>query len=240
MSATPTPSQTGPQFGEQTEAQFGAQAGMQGGSVTEKAQQLAGQVQQKATQRVESGLARGKTQAAQTLSTVAESLIISGQQLRERNQEPVSRYVDQVADRVQRVSNYLQTTDVSEIIDRTEEFARRRPALFLGGAFALGLLGARFLKSSNRGAEGGGRRAGGAPISGRGYVRDRNVGVEQEVRTPRPEQEWAAADVGVAEGFADLPRSGVQTQPLGESGFGRQSGSLGFSAEAGGPEATQR
>jgi len=30
---------------------------------------------------------------------------------------------------------------------------RREPALFLGGAFALGLLGARFLKSSRKGEQ---------------------------------------------------------------------------------------
>src|SRR3712207_3661081 len=141
--------QTGGSFSP-TEAQS---SGTGGQGTMEKAQQLAGQVQQKATQRVESGLSRGKTQAAETLRTVADSLLNTGQQLRERDQEPVSRYVDQFADRVQRFSNYLQSTDVSEIVDSTEDFARRRPALFLGGAFALGLLGARFLKSSRRQVE---------------------------------------------------------------------------------------
>jgi hypothetical protein len=34
-----------------------------------------------------------------------------------------------------------------------EDFARRNPAVFLGGAFALGLVGARFIKSSGHRAE---------------------------------------------------------------------------------------
>jgi hypothetical protein len=204
----------------------------------EKAQELAGQVQQKATQRVESGLTRQKGQAAETLNTVAQSLIISGQQLRERNQEPVSRYVDQVADRVQRFSNYLQNTDVSEIVDRTEQFARRRPALFLGGAFALGLLGARFLKSSRRQVEGTGLRAGGGGMaSGYGYSRERTV-IDQEVPTSRQQNEWAAGGAGVT-GLADV-RPSAQTQPLSESGFGRPRDTLDLGLPPGGPEATQR
>ena len=35
------------------------------------------------------------------------------------------------------------------MVTQVEQYARRQPAIFLGGAFALGLLGARFLKSSN-------------------------------------------------------------------------------------------
>jgi ElaB/YqjD/DUF883 family membrane-anchored ribosome-binding protein len=217
-------------------AQMGAQSGGQGG-VADKAQELAGQVQEKATQRVESGLARGKSQAAETLNSVAQSLVTTGQQLRERKQEDVSRYVDQVADRVQRVSNYLQNTDVSEIVDRTEEFARRRPALFLGGAFAIGLLGARFLKSSRR--QSAGRMAGSGGGSGEGYYRERTSAVDQEVPAARPQQEWAAGSADVV-GLADVAGTSAQTQPLGESGFRRERGPLDFGVAPGGPEASQR
>jgi hypothetical protein len=35
------------------------------------------------------------------------------------------------------------------MIQEVERFARRQPALFLGGAFTLGLIAARFLKSSS-------------------------------------------------------------------------------------------
>jgi ElaB/YqjD/DUF883 family membrane-anchored ribosome-binding protein len=231
------------QTGGQAEGQSGAQ---QSGGVMETAQELAGQVQQKATQRVESGLSRGKGQAAETLNTVAQALITSGQQLRERKQDNVSRYVDQVADRVQRVSNYLQNTDVSEIIDSTEEFARRRPALFLGGAFALGLIGARFLKSSRRGAAGAGQAgtreaagAGGGAGRAPRHLREGIKGIEQEVPAPRSQEEWAAGAVEVS-GLADVAGGGARTQPLGGSGFGRESGALDFRAAPGGPEAAQR
>ena len=35
-------------------------------------------------------------------------------------------------------------------VSSTERFARREPLFFLGGAFVVGLLAARFLKSSER------------------------------------------------------------------------------------------
>jgi hypothetical protein len=41
---------------------------------------------------------------------------------------------------------------VGELIGDVEQFARRSPALFLGGAFALGVLAARFVKSSSAAA----------------------------------------------------------------------------------------
>ena len=38
--------------------------------------------------------------------------------------------------------------EVEDLVNRTESWARQNPALFLGGAFVIGVLGARFLKSS--------------------------------------------------------------------------------------------
>jgi hypothetical protein len=127
----------------------------QGAGVVEqakdKAQELASQAQEKAGEQVESGLAKGKSRAAETLGGVAQSLRLSSQHLRDQNQEGTGRYVEKAAQQVERLSSYLQNRDVGEVIDEVEDFARRQPALFLGGAFALGLLGARFLKSSRRG-----------------------------------------------------------------------------------------
>jgi len=51
---------------------------------------------------------------------------------------------------VESVSGYLHERDVRQIVDETEDFGRQRPAVFVGGALALGVLAARFLKSSKR------------------------------------------------------------------------------------------
>jgi hypothetical protein len=127
----------------------GAQSGGTQGvadQARDKAQQLAGQ----AKERVESGVSQGKTRAADTLGSVAQTLRQSTQQLRDQNRAGAGQYIERAADQVQRFSDYLRNTEVDEIVDSVERVARRQPALFLGGAFVLGLAGARFFKSSRR------------------------------------------------------------------------------------------
>lgn len=58
------------------------------------------------------------------------------------------------ADRVEGVSRYLEQRDVDTLASDMRRFAREHTPLFIGGAFALGFAGARFLKSSpDRGRE---------------------------------------------------------------------------------------
>jgi hypothetical protein len=187
----------------------------------DKAQELASQAQQKAGEQVESGLARGKSRAAEALGGVAQSLRLSSQHLREQNQEGTGRYVEKAAQQVERLSSYLQNTEVGEVVDQVEHFARRQPALFLGGAFALGLLGARFLKSSRRGeartADAGYPTYQGAGTqTGRAYgasVGERDVtGLPGAVGLV-PQRDWAASEPGFATpseppGYA--PRGGLE------------------------------
>jgi len=140
--------QGGAQPGTSPGAAFG------GGGTVEQAkgavQQLAGQAREQTAHQVESGLTRGKSQAAAALSGVAQALLQSAQPLHAQHQAAVGRYVERAAAQVLRASNYLQNTEVHEIVDGAERAARRQPALFLGGTFALGLLGARFFKNSRR------------------------------------------------------------------------------------------
>jgi hypothetical protein len=211
-------------------------------AVTEQAKDLAGTVQEKATQKVESGIAKGKSQVAESLHALNQSLLISGQQLRDRNQQNVSRYVDNLANRVQRAADYLQNTEVSEIIDRTEDFARRQPALILGGAFVLGLLGARFLKSSRRQTvESGEWRAGGGATGARGYRRAGTAAIGYDATIPPIHDEYSATRVEVlSPPLADVTPAGIPMHPLGESGFARQRDPLDYGAARGGPDSSRR
>jgi len=118
------------------------------GQVTEQAQQAAGQVVDQARQQVASRFAGQKDRAAEGLTSVAQALRQTSQQLREHDQQSVTGYIESAASQVERVSTYLKQNDLGGLIDDVEQFARRQPALFLGGTFVLGLLGARFLKSS--------------------------------------------------------------------------------------------
>ncbi len=116
----------------------------------QKIQELASEAHTTATEQVETRLASGMKGAAGTLGSVAESLRTSGQQLREKDQSGVSRYADRAADKIEELSHFLESADAGDVVARVESFARREPAMFIGGAIAIGFLGARFLKSSRR------------------------------------------------------------------------------------------
>jgi hypothetical protein len=75
--------------------------------------------------------------------------------LREQDQDPIGQYADRAAEQVERFSGFLRERDADQLIGEAENLARRQPAVFLGGAFALGVLGARFLKASSSGQAGG-------------------------------------------------------------------------------------
>jgi hypothetical protein len=133
------------------------QAQRQGGFVDtakDKIQQLASQARNTASEQVESRFSSGKTRATQTLGSVAQTLHSSSQQLRDQQHEGISKYADQAANKIEEISHYLENASLNDVATRVEDFARREPALFIGGAVALGFLGARFLKSSQRNQEG--------------------------------------------------------------------------------------
>jgi hypothetical protein len=96
----------------------------------------------------ESKLGEGKDFAAEHLGSVADALRKTSRELR-ANESAVTDYVDMAASSVEKVSAYVQTRTLSQLMGDAEVFARREPAVFLGGAFFLGMLGGRFLKSAS-------------------------------------------------------------------------------------------
>lgn len=102
-------------------------------------------------------LASQKDRATDGLGSVAQFVRQSTQQLRDQKQDAIAGYGEQVADQLDQFSNNLRNKDVSELLDDVQQLARKQPALFIGGAFVLGLVGARFLKSSGQAVGGNGR-----------------------------------------------------------------------------------
>ena len=104
----------------------------------------------KGKERVRTTVDDGKARVARTLSSVATSLKSSSSEMQTGEAAAIGGVVERVADQIDRAANYLEQSDVSEIVGGVERFARRNPAAFIGAAFAVGILGARFLKSSSR------------------------------------------------------------------------------------------
>ncbi len=111
---------------------------------TTDASGIVGRVREQATAQLDSQ----KTKATDGLGTVAEAVRHTTRHLREGQHDTVARYAEQAADQIERFSQRLRDKDIGELMNDAQQLARRQPALFVGGAFALGLLGARFLKSS--------------------------------------------------------------------------------------------
>lgn len=106
------------------------------------------QVQQQAGSRID----RQKDEAAGEIEKVAGAVRQLGEGLGGENQGPIAHYAAEygrkAADGLERFTNYLRQNDAKALVHGIENFGRRQPALLLGGAFLLGLAGARFLKSS--------------------------------------------------------------------------------------------
>jgi hypothetical protein len=119
------------------------------------ARALANRAKTTTEERIRAAASTGKSSAAETLGGVAQSLIAASAQL-QGGQNPASGIVAQAGEALNQFAQSIDTAEVDVLVDRTQSWARRHPALFLGGAFALGIVAARFL-GSTRADSGAGR-----------------------------------------------------------------------------------
>jgi hypothetical protein len=98
-----------------------------------------------------SSLSDSRRQAADQIGGIASAFHSAGEHLRGENQERIAGLADSLAGQVDQVAGYLRDADLQKIGRDVENLARRQPALVFGAALALGIIGARFLKSSESG-----------------------------------------------------------------------------------------
>jgi hypothetical protein len=102
-----------------------------------------GTIQQKVTSRVD----EQKNRAAEGLGGIADVIRSAGHELRAEN-EALASYVDAASDQMRRLASHIRERGVADMLDDVNGFARRNPAVFIGGAFLVGIGIARFLKAS--------------------------------------------------------------------------------------------
>ena len=106
---------------------------------------LSGQVQEKIKRQVEEQKIRG----VQELAGMVEAIRQAGQHLRVRQKDTIAHFTDLAADTIDRAIRYVELRDVSELLKEAQSIARRHPEAFWGGAFMVGMMAGRFLKSSH-------------------------------------------------------------------------------------------
>lgn len=139
--------------------------------IREVKDQVVGQAKstfQQARERASSSLGESKGQFAEQFGTIADALRRTTEHLRAEDQQRIAGLTETIARQVDQVANYLRNKDARAMRQDAENLARRQPALVLGSALVLGLIGARFLKSSARGR--GSRRLGDGRERGYGYT----------------------------------------------------------------------
>jgi len=102
-------------------------------------------VADQAKEKVADQIAQQTKRSVVEISNVAKALKHTSEELGDNLASPL---VGRAADEIQRASEFLQNATVDDIVGSVQSFAKREPLLFLGGAFFVGMLGARFLKSS--------------------------------------------------------------------------------------------
>ena len=124
--------------------------------VKERVGEGAQQVQEKASEAKDRTRARlseqvdnRSTQTGEQMKRTAGALRQTAQQLRGDQQAQPAQLIEGVAQRVERLGQYLTANDGDRLLRDVERMARRQPWLVVGGGVVLGFLAARFTKASS-------------------------------------------------------------------------------------------
>lgn len=134
------------------------------------ARELATTAKDVAQSRAQGIFESGKQTAVQRMEGVAQAIRSASSELGEDNK--LTETARTVADRIERFSRTLGEREFTDLLHEAESYARREPAIFLGGAFALGFALSRFLKASSErrtGQYGTGQYAGSRPYAGEAH-----------------------------------------------------------------------
>jgi hypothetical protein len=130
-----------------TPSQDGGSGG-NGMSSSEEAPQRGSEFMNRRRENATVQLSTQKDRATSGLGAVAQAVRQRTERLREQKYGAIAGYVEQAADEIDKLSDRLRG-DLTELLTDVQRLARQKPAVFIGGAFALGVISARFLKSTS-------------------------------------------------------------------------------------------
>ncbi|HJU15188.1 MAG TPA: hypothetical protein VJ770_01850 [Stellaceae bacterium] len=152
---------------------------------------------------IQSVLDEQKAGAARQVAAVAEATRSAAQSLDRSKLPTLARYAEEAAGGIEEFGTTLRDRNWSELIGETEDFARRRPALFAAGIVLAGFLLARFLRASSR-------RPAAAPANPAmemGAIERESEAVTAAVESGSGENPFAEPATGISgTGTQELPR----------------------------------
>lgn len=89
-----------------------------------------------------------KHMVADRLGAIGGALRQATEKLQNEDDKVIAPYASSAADSIEQLSQNLHEQDLTDLVDRAQNFARRQPELFLGASFLGGVLLARFLKTA--------------------------------------------------------------------------------------------
>jgi hypothetical protein len=100
-----------------------------------------------AKEKVEAAVGQRRSLGADYIGSIAQA---TGRAANEFETElpKAAHYIRQAAEQIQGVADTVRERDARELLGEVQDFARRQPTLFFGGAVVLGFAALRFLKSN--------------------------------------------------------------------------------------------
>ena len=122
----------------------------QAAKVKDKAKTVAADTGKK----IENALNEQRATGADYLQNMA-GLVHQAADVFDREIPQASRYIHQAAQQIDTVADTVRTKNVRDAVYDVQDFARRQPAIFFGGALLLGFAAVRLFKTSSPGSQNG-------------------------------------------------------------------------------------
>jgi uncharacterized protein YjbJ (UPF0337 family) len=117
--------------------------------VAGKAQERVGEATDQARGRLRDQVDQRSTEAGERVKSMAGDTRSVADELRSQGKDAPARYVEQAADRADRMGEWLRDSDGDRILGDVEDFARRNPWAIAAAGLALGFTASRLLKASS-------------------------------------------------------------------------------------------
>lgn len=150
------------------------------------------------TTQLEQRIDQAKEVGVEKIETVSDALRGAGEKL--EGTGPLPDLANKAAEGIENLARFVENKSIGDVFNGVQSFAKREPALFLGGAIVVGILAGRFLKSSSRRSVDVGDRYETYGFEGGGYASEGDFETDDYLSADDLEDDW---DTGV--GASDEP-----------------------------------